>query len=750
MNFRPLLVVPCLIEASHTTFLLPKQEVEIKCSRNFLRVFVRLCDGTRDHTTIIRILGRSWGTQYVQSVIQALRERGVLLDSRNITPLVWEFVQNPSPWSSQLTEEQIHNLVFDQHLQRSNSRNVKEFSVRSNRWTRLIAKRASVRSFGVADLSQDAIIRMLWSANGETNSIIDQRNSNKLMRRTVASAGALYPLSVYLVIFRAIGKIQEGVYRVTFRSDRVRFCRIHGNVNRFRRSFLQPEIVQSACGAIILCGSFERSTAKYANRGLLYTLLEAGQATQNAVLSALQDRIATVEIGGFIEADLSVGLRLKQSATPLISLFFGPQPSRSKKRQASAKPVNEEVIVREVQFVPRRIQQYSLPFSMAFGRVTSDAGAQQWWSCGRSRNPQIAKLKATAEGIEWFAASRSRRRKLVKGSMQEFQEQAIDPRLMHPYLPWQLSNVSGITPFNTKVVYEWFPVENIMSNEKKLVLADFVFYPYEPISGRRYAYANSSGYAAHVSVTKATERGLLELVERDAFMVTWFNRMRRRRIARGSLPDSIQRRLRDLRKLGFDVAVLDNTYDLMPCPLVVAVNQSMPYLTCSSASEFDLEQALDRALMEVEGSIYCRLRDGKTRRVLNPEDVWEVHDRDLLYQQQESLRRAQFLLGDDRHPQTLVQIERQKFPKTHQAFLEVLRQKGYSVFVANLSSGDDLLSNLTLKVVKTFVPGMVPMSFEYKLDAIGLPRSKLLPGWCGYRRSPLPTDRLNTYPHPYT
>jgi hypothetical protein len=72
------------------------------------------------------------------------------------------------------------------------------------------------------------------------------------------------------------------------------------------------------------------------------------------------------------------------------------------------------------------------------------------------------------------------------------------------------------------------------------------------------------------------------------------------------------------------------------------------------------------------------------------------------------------------------------------------------VLVADLRKGDALLEQTPFQVVKVAVPGLVPLTFGWGLQPLGLPRVRSAPKACGLRRTELALPRLNRFPHPFT
>jgi ribosomal protein S12 methylthiotransferase accessory factor len=289
-------------------------------------------------------------------------------------------------------------------------------------------------------------------------------------------------------------------------------------------------------------------------------------------------------------------------------------------------------------------------------------------------------------------------------------------------------------------------VEDLVTRERRYLLADCIYFPYNP--GRScLVNANSSGAAAYPTRMGAIKKGVLELVERDAFMIVWLNRLIMPTVIRESLPEFIQQRLRNLETAGFSVFIKDLTLDLAPVVLVFAQNKELHYTTCAASSDFDSLKALDHALMEVESSVHCRLVFGSSESIF-PEDVRTTQDHGKLYEQKSFFCQANFfqefrLLKD-------INSVREGACLNWETLLRVFAKEGRSVLVANLDGLRNDHESPTLHIVKTFVTGLVPMSFGYLEEPLGMQRIYEVPVTLNFHSNPLRYDELNVFPHPYT
>ncbi len=177
-----------------------------------------------------------------------------------------------------------------------------------------LSKRRSVRTYSSTPLSLEEITQLLWSAQG-----ISHSNGRK---RTAPSAGASYPLEVYLAVSRVDG-IGRGIYRY--------IPQVHSLVPwggavtaRFLKEEVSPQgAVKSAPAVLILSAHYDRVTEKYGQRGERYAHMEAGHAAQNVYLQAYSLGIGTVAIGAFNDEKLREILNLEEEEVPLYLMPVG-------------------------------------------------------------------------------------------------------------------------------------------------------------------------------------------------------------------------------------------------------------------------------------------------------------------------------------------------------------------------------------------------------------------------------------------
>jgi thiazole/oxazole-forming peptide maturase SagD family component len=158
-------------------------------------------------------------------------------------------------------------------------------------------------------------------------------------------------------------------------------------------------------------------------------------------------------------------------------------------------------------------------------------------------------------------------------------------------------------PFDESAEIEWTPLWSLTQETFCYLPTGYLYYSYPGRSDQAYFLPNSNGNAAGTSIEDAILQGFLELVERDAVAVWWYNRLRRPAVDLDSFDDPFVRDLAGAyRSDKRDLWVLDVTNDLgIPAFVAVArrVDQPIEDIIFAPAAHLDPRIALTRALTEL-------------------------------------------------------------------------------------------------------------------------------------------------------
>ena len=175
--------------------------------------------------------------------------------------------------------------------------------------------RRSVRRYGHAPLTLDEVSQLLWAAQGVTS-----RDGG----RTAPSAGARYPLALYLVA-RDVSGLPAGIYQ--YRPARHDIVSLDSRRQRSLADAVPTQRwVAEAPAVLVIAAVYERATARYGERGVRYVHMEVGHAAQNVYLQAAALGIGTVFVGAFREDAVSAALGLPQTTQPLGLMPLGRAP----------------------------------------------------------------------------------------------------------------------------------------------------------------------------------------------------------------------------------------------------------------------------------------------------------------------------------------------------------------------------------------------------------------------------------------
>lgn len=171
--------------------------------------------------------------------------------------------------------------------------------------------RRSIRAYKNQSLNLKEVAQLLWAAQGITS---------KNGFRTTPSAGALYPLEIYLVAGRIEG-LSPGVYHYTPVNHALEKI-TNGDVRLLlAEASLGQENVKLAPANIVITAIFSRTTKKYGQLGRDFVLMEAGHAAQNIYLQSVSLKLGTVCIGAFDRNGVKKALVLQEE--PLYILPLG-------------------------------------------------------------------------------------------------------------------------------------------------------------------------------------------------------------------------------------------------------------------------------------------------------------------------------------------------------------------------------------------------------------------------------------------
>jgi SagB-type dehydrogenase family enzyme len=220
-------------------------------------------------------------------------------------PLAWTFHKNTSrnelnslnPQPGQNRQES-----YKEYLHAPETR-LPDAKLPDDSFSDLLSRRFSCRNFSSTPVTLQQVSNILHAGYGRTGiSILD---GNEFPERTVPSGGGLYPLELYVLAMQ-VESLQPGVYHYVMNPPLLELVKpIVLPKILLNHIFMQQPYAVSAPLMIVCTAILHRSMKKYADRGYRYLLLEAGHAFQNMNCMATACGLASLNLGGFYDDDLS-------------------------------------------------------------------------------------------------------------------------------------------------------------------------------------------------------------------------------------------------------------------------------------------------------------------------------------------------------------------------------------------------------------------------------------------------------------
>jgi bacteriocin biosynthesis cyclodehydratase domain-containing protein len=328
----------------------------------------------------------------------------------------------------------------------------------------------------------------------------------------------------------------------------------------------------------------------------------------------------------------------------------------------------------------------------------------QWTAGRKSAGKGITRAQsitgALCEALERYSGIFRGNEARKKATFRAFGEQAIHPCACMNFSAAQYAgrdkwNAAEAEfnwvpePFDEGRRIEWTPVWSLTYKTWRYVPAAYCYYNYPMTEGHDFCRADSNGNAGGNNLEEAILQGFLEVVERDAVAMWWYNRLRRPALDLASFPQPYFERLPDYyRRLGYDVWLLDITSDFA-IPAFAAVARGAGALLLGFGAHFDPQIAAARALTEMNQFLPVALAGRNVRLFTSPprDNQFLVPD---LRQASRRLADFEFQPSDDLRDEVERCVARAE-------------KLGLETLVLDQTRPD-----VGLRVVKVIVPGMRP------------------------------------------
>lgn len=377
-------------------------------------------------------------------------------------------------------------------------------------------------------------------------------------------------------------------------------------------------------------------------------------------------------------------------------------------------------------------------------------------SCGKGVSEEDAMLGALGEAVERYCASHAAMKRTRRAPMQQPGGEAISPldfvlyseaqyaRSDFPFRPWQPDDNLLWAEMNElgSASGAWVPAAFVYLNSPSDQTQDFL------------CPMNSNGFAAGPDLTRALRSAALELLERDAFVVTWLNRLPVPEIDFAAVEGIIGDIRSAYERGGAEVrAFLLATDQPVSAVMALVVDRTGdgPAAMIGLGCEFDRRKALQKALFEV-----CQLHEllrrkheeGAAKRLNSYADVTTMEEHAAYFFRQDHLFEFDFLLHHGRKvgidgPSSLPPVTVDDDLKTLQT---ALAASGCRFLYRDLTTPD--LEAYPIRVARVLITQLQPLHFGHGMQRLGGRRLYELPKKLGFGDTVFSEATLNPCPHP--
>ncbi|HEX8745094.1 MAG TPA: YcaO-like family protein [Thermoleophilaceae bacterium] len=377
-------------------------------------------------------------------------------------------------------------------------------------------------------------------------------------------------------------------------------------------------------------------------------------------------------------------------------------------------------------------------------------------SCGGSAlDAHSAEAAALGEALERASAVRSSHDDLVRASYAEVEAEAVDPcgwELFDPGTRAEPGFPYALPGRDYPITWTWG--WSLTRSRPTLIPAARVFLPADPNGTADLAdYPLLSGYATANTLEEATLRALLEVVERDAFMIAWANRLSLGRVTFRDADSHVGVSISQFDRTGLEARCGVIELDL-GAPVAIAMVRSTRHgdaaTVVAAAADMAPERGCERALSELAANrLYVRhvLSEAGGDLPSATDDVRDGRAHGLLFARAEMFDELAFW-WESTDTFSLPQRRPRASPSAQLSSLVAsIRRAGLEVLVVDLTPPE--LRELGLSIVKALVPGTYPMNFDARWPQFGGTRITEAPVRAGLRDRALTVDELNRTPHPF-
>jgi ribosomal protein S12 methylthiotransferase accessory factor len=381
--------------------------------------------------------------------------------------------------------------------------------------------------------------------------------------------------------------------------------------------------------------------------------------------------------------------------------------------------------------------------------ITDHTGGCHW-------NPDVAVGAALGEAVERYSAAYIPEADVVTSSADELGPEAVDPTrfaLFHenqyalPCFPFQR--------FESASRLRWVEGFSLPDGKRAYLPAQLVYLRPAVVGEALIGYSTSNGLACGPSLEDALLGGLFEVMERDAFMLTWYNRLSLPRLVWDSDPRLAALTERCFNPTGLRHSLIDlSTFFEVPTVLGVVWGPAgeLGSLGVGAGCAATAQEACQKALSE-SFAVHRWARDmaiaEPDRRPSSSPHITSFDDHLLFYVEERNAKHAAFLDSstERRDVEEIAPVEGLTASEQIESLARRLAARDATAYAVDVTAPDVRSSGL--RVARVIVPELCGLDVVDTARLLGGRRMYFASYEAGLSQAPLSYGDLNPYPHPF-
>lgn len=350
---------------------------------------------------------------------------------------------------------------------------------------------------------------------------------------------------------------------------------------------------------------------------------------------------------------------------------------------------------------------------------------------GVNENKNIAMTSCLAEAVERYCMSYIPKNEIISCKKDKLKKERVFSDFS-TYSDEQYSNIDKFLNPNKEKI-EWTKIYDIKNKKNYMYWpASLIYLPFD--LNKAVAETTSTGMAADFSINDCIKSGLMELIERDALMINFMQRLNPPEINIETILGD-NKKLIDKIKSEYNIKIY-KLYSDLNVPIYLSIiykqNKKKVHYGIGACASLDSDYAINKSLKECLFTYFYSLNimDVKQNNSKKIKTLFEH----FLYYQDENFNK---LLFDSK----IIKYKKEKI--SYEDVLKNLEENNIKVYFKELTTGD--IKNTGIKVVKVVAPSLIDLNKSHIYPRLGAKRFFEVP-----KKLNLPyNNNLTTLPHPF-